>query len=118
MAREIKFRVWLKSQSLMLKDVRWVNLEAATSGLTGLQHSELLLQFTGLKDEKGVEIYEGDIVRNNFDLSVYKVKYVTKDWYSFCFINLSTNECNHLYEFDDIDIEVIGNIYENPELVK
>lgn len=73
-----------------------------------------LMQSTGLKDKNGTEIYEGDIVKNIYD-EIYVVK-----WFDAGF---------HLEEkynggFDYFELhfgdnkEVIGNIYENPELLE
>jgi uncharacterized phage protein (TIGR01671 family) len=70
----------------------------------------VLMQYTGLKDKNGVEIYEGDIVRfldiDGVD-SVTEVEFREGGFYPFApdFIHW----CN---------VEVIGNIYENPELLE
>ena len=64
---------------------------------------EDLMQFTGLKDKNGKEIYEGDIVRQDYDNALCEVKFI-----SGCF-----SPFKH-----DGQFVVIGNIYENPELLK
>lgn len=79
----------------------------------------VLMQFTGLLDKNGKEIYEADIVlydRNiHKDIDTAKFKVVwAKDRYVL-------QEINHKYYIDDVTwelVEVIGNIYENPELLK
>ncbi len=108
--REIKFRVWNKAtQTMHFPD--WNEL-AERAVLPEM----FLQQFTGLTDRKGKEIYEGDIVKSEqWTPEIYRV------WFSrggFCFSNDTTdieyvNDAKYLEQF-----EVIGNIYENPELLK
>jgi len=80
---------------------------------------KLIMQYVGLKDKNGKEIYEGDIVKNiqlideDFETGV-----IVFDSYAFS-ISLEGGEflpC--LYEATEGFIEVIGNIQENPELLK
>ena len=79
-----------------------------------------LMQYTGLKDKHGVEIYEGDIVdceRHGFTTSI--------EYYGGAFrcrsegvpLSLYIDEC-YADKDDNNQLEVIGNIYENPELLK
>lgn len=80
-------------------------------------------QFTGLLDKNGREIYEGDIVTNPFNKNVEIVKYdlfVDDPDYSlgkvlgFCVNNM----CGLGYDIEGkMSFEIIGNIYENPELL-
>ena len=78
-------------------------------------------QYTGLRDKNGREIYEGDIVHLSSDDGVdYKALIVFKDG-GFCAIDGSENDYSvRRYGLSryDLKVEVIGNIYENPELLE
>lgn len=71
------------------------------------------VQRTGLKDKNGKLIYEGDIVK---DLIMSGIFYIVK-WFNSGFYLESTISGSFL-KFDDTQQEVIGNIYENPELLE
>ncbi|GGD05682.1 YopX family protein [Enterococcus wangshanyuanii] len=81
----------------------------------------ILMQYTGLKDKNGVEIYEGDVVRQVAGEYSY-IGAVEKDCYQFYIDGIDPLDA---YSFDDVadtsnctaDLEVIGNIHENPELL-
>lgn len=72
-----------------------------------------LIQCTGLKDKNGKLIYEGDIVK---DLIIPEIFYIVK-WFNSGFYLESTISGSFL-KFNDTQQEVIGNIYENPELLE
>ena len=126
--REIKFRAWDKHEEIMIYSEQADYPYNWGLGFYGIEVEECdgiywntmkdleFMQFTGLKDKNGKEIYEGDICRYNLDNSLHIVEFINNHWSAFCFIELATQECNHLYEFDDF--EVVGNIYESPELLK
>jgi len=116
MNREIKFRAWYpKDKKMTFSDqTNWgafgdCEMSDAQSG------SCHLMQFTGRKDINGKEIYEGDIVRgflrNGLGDVVLNVN-VPVIFKNGCFLP-------HIsWLGPGTEIEVIGNIYENPELLK
>jgi len=124
--RTIKFRAWHKKEKKMLTGEPYEYSDSDEyygsdfgvflGGLEGLQEDKniILMQYTGLKDSKGVEIYEGDIVRNTFGKyrkvvasKMKVVKFQYKHRYSGYGLAKETK-----------GYEVIGNIYENLELLK
>jgi len=87
--------------------------------LTGMFVGELM-QYTGLKDENGVEIYEGDII--NIDVGKKVITQIVSNISGMCFqVNTHENddwECLKYGYSVGYPITVIGNIYENKELLK
>lgn len=139
MSREIKFRAYQPHSSLhrrpgmyLVDDLAWYEMDAEghtgeaflTRKLGTARSSEYiedihLMQYTGLKDKNGVEIYEGDIVVNDEGVDTYVVEW-NKRWACFEFTGLTYRDihCNRLEtEGSQYNAEVIGNIYENPELL-
>ena len=117
--REIKFKLWHKGfkkffttnysdQISMMPDgnIFWMG-ECETDNFT-------LLQYTGLKDKNGKEIYEGDIFRDN-DTYLWEVFFEDG---MFCAKGGEYDLVEALIEFIPEHCEIIGNIYENPELLE
>ena len=85
-----------------------------------------LLQFTGLKDKNGKEIYEGDIVKT--ERAVYKdISVIIWEYLEFKLKSVQELPQSSLHKFEYgnlspilkyFDLEVIGNIYDNPELLQ
>ena len=130
--REIKFRVWLKNRDEMVYKGDGLYIDGFTGDIyiphfgnpnqLDKMDDVILMQFTGLKDKNGVEIFEGDILM----IEKYSDKPQVIEWGEQFFesfygmtgwkIKDSIN-----YGFDSIEAkksEVIGNIFESPELLK
>ena len=111
--REIKFRA---HNTQTKKIMPWEKIKKLRNlqKLMTLEHV-VLMQYTGLKDKNGKEIYEGDVVKsflfNRVCTIVYEYNaFVVKDLYG------SYTRDSHYVRGNTV--EVIGNIYENPELLE
>jgi len=130
--REIKFRAWDKEQK------RWIKLEHKSGLLFSWGQIYLsdsydgednptfkkqdkdsfeLMQYTGLKDKNGKEIYEGDILEAERENACQWEVVWFNGWYLDRYVNGVKDEGDDKYGFRT-DLKVIGNIYENPELLK
>lgn len=120
--REIKFRVWDIDKKKWFEKPKSI-LDWTYNDLTIYGDSLVWLQYTGLKDKNGKEIYEGDIL----DWGGQMVKTIYRGCvFGFVGIERFANGRAE-YSFDTItnpeittirDAKIIGNIYENPELLK
>lgn len=132
--KEIKFRAWDKELNRMCDVIQLgvrdiiVNFieEDEISGFLPIDRFEIM-QYTGLKDKNGTEIYEGDIIRTHenriqkviWNNNGFKLEYKFKRSY----LGESYWEIRKDIELSETHnkrwgIKVIGNIYESPELLK
>ena len=115
--REIKFRAWdeLKKEMVYWDFLYTQQVKDFASG-KGPWAVNKLMQFTGLKDKNGKEIYEGDIaiLTDGSDKVTSQI-----EWYNpicgFALRGLTVRLPKLVNEYDSF--EVIGNIYENPDLL-
>ncbi|MEC5150883.1 YopX family protein [Cryobacterium sp. GrIS_2_6] len=112
MNREIKFRAW-DGETMRLLDQMYVGVGQIGFSYThyvdlgDMDHERTeLMQYTGLKDKNGMEIYEGDILENRLG-EQFPVTFT-----------LGAFRTNKNMTLGDFDCEVIGNIYESPELLE
>ena len=107
--REIKFRAWDRKSKQML-DESWLGDNSYYSIF--LNEDLQIMQYTGLKDKNGKEIYEADILNIDGNINV-PVQFDNGAWVVKYFLIPTTL---NLFSFNHLDIEIIGNIFENLEL--
>ena len=130
--REIKFRAFNKAERKMCRvvsidftgfiTVRFPEFEHESDDYNdqmSIEEFEPLMQFTGLKDKNGREIYEGDIVRGKYGkngiVKNYEIRWLIGHFAAVDRNNITGDE--HYYPIGLLEGEVIGNIYENKHLL-
>lgn len=125
-----KFRAWDKDGQYMEYTDKNLVVCFSDEGASAVDHTTFghsctcmedieLMQSTGLRDKNGVEIYEGDIVRHSekpnpcFSYPFKVIQARTGEW------RLDNFRCGTVLAFSNQDeLEVLGNVYENPNLLE
>ena len=130
MSREIKFRAWFSVGKKMVYNLGFdqdsfktiedcedmpsvCDLDCLSEEGYEATFNYELMEYTGLKDKNGKEIYEGDVVK----FADWKPKVIEFGTCGFIGFGLKNTE-KFLMNYDSENLEVIGNIYENPDLLK
>ena len=128
--REHKFRAWDKKRKEWLgvnlhmsivDGLLWWQFSYGCELLSWIQQQQIeLVQYTGLKDKNGKEIYEGDIIKDDYN------RILLVEWYKHGFAFKAITETNFFiareinlwFEDGETPPEIIGNARENPEMLK
>lgn len=129
MNREIKFRIYADNKfynKCLVGNTNNVNDEKWTCPMVWLEKQKewvhcdngIICQYTGIKDKNGKEIYEGDIVKlDSNTLKITGIVTYHNDEAVFVLEDLH-DEIEECLWYMQEDLEVIGNIYDNPELLR
>ena len=141
MSREILFKAKRKNWRELSKDEWWVEgsyhhqtdyygescdkhyiIDGTETDMEGYgEHYEIdpetICQYTGLKDKNGKRIWENDIVKHEVSDTIGTVKWYQEDYVGWCVDDIVIDEQQFTDEMWN-ECEVIGNIFDNPELLK
>ena len=126
-----RFRLWDKNEKKMkfghnylidfMGDIYW---QYGDGELELLDKDEvILMQFTGIPDKNKKEIYEGDIITVDYDgdKSTHKVEWGENNYPAWALnptLGIEVNDFSEIICFGSYEMEIIGNVWETPELLK
>lgn len=125
-----KFRAWMKQYEKMDNDIGEIYFEDGEFKYIGddvhykrLPEHVILMLSTGIKDKNGKEIFEGDIVQFEDCYEVSDFLYINTGIIEWCqggfhVTNRDSVLMEDLLDGDSLDVTIIGNVYENPELLE
>ena len=120
MSREIKFRAWDKHYNSMeyINDLYWFE----ENGIHDFNDDNyIFMQNTGLKEKNGNDIYDSDIVKVTWGsgkIVFYEVKYYGSLGYHYLRDTKNKEDDDIICIYDYSQMDVIGNVFDNPELLK
>ena len=128
--KNFKLRAWSKTEKIM-SDVKKIDfnngeIDARSFEETAIEEVELMIS-TGLFDKKGVEIFEGDVISTYTDNLVIKRDNLLGFYVEVVKVEEKRNYFAETVDIEYLDlfakdfgvaVEVIGNVYENPELLE
>jgi hypothetical protein len=116
MSREIKFRAWDEhTKNMITPALEFDNSDRPMQITFHVIDVKLVwMQFTGLKDKNGKEIYEGDVLLTTYNTKYFVVEWHLSRWWGTPIKGLHSGRGKDIHF---IKSEIIGNIYENPELL-
>lgn len=113
--KEIKFRCWWDNKMHKVSGIdnvfgtQYIDLFCADSIKT---EEGILMQYTGLKDKNGKEVYDGDLLKIQYEEKYGIVKW-NEELACFQICNVPSRTLKHIKHY-----EVVGNIYENKDLLE
>jgi uncharacterized phage protein (TIGR01671 family) len=116
--RELKFRGWDEDYNKMVYEHSDTNFSFISSADI-IKKYNLVMQYTGLKDKKGIDIFEGDILKTKSgQIGICEFSIFAHNNSSGFVVRPKNDDVGVYFNPDICNFEIIGNIYENKDLLK